>query len=520
MRRKTETRNRRGFDVEPLEARTMLSGGIAPDTTSAPLAITARLAPRSDPDGNDVVVHPKAIIEGHTAPGARVQLAQTLNGSFTRTTRADSQGNYRFTVKLPVGRNAFNVVAIESGRSASTALTVSRGNVIIDENATLLDAIRNNASAPSVASRELAMTMVAVYDAVDAVDKIAQPYKIHVNAPRNTSDAAASAAAAETVLASLFPGQTATFTAMLKEDLATVPNGQARANGIRLGDKVGQAIIALRADDGSNAKSTYTPSGLPGTWVPTPPRFAPAVTPQWGSVTPWALSTGSQYLPPPPPAPNSAQYGAELNLTEAIGGTTSTIRTADETAAARFWSDLSGQTFTPAGHWNQVAEDAAMSTNASLASDARTFALLDIALADAAIACWNAKYVYNTARPVTAIRDGDNGVNPAVVADPTWTPLWATPAFPSYMSGHSTFSAAAAVVLSSVFGANFSFIDYGDPAENLAPRTFTSFAQAAEEAGISRIWGGIHFMSDNLAGLQTGSEVGNEVLQTVLLPGK
>jgi hypothetical protein len=497
----------------------MLSISTAGDA-SAPLAITARLAPRSDPDGNAVVVVPKVIIEGETAPGAMVHLAQTLNGSSTATTTADPQGAYQFTVKLPVGRNAFSLVSTEDGQAVSTALTVSRGDVIIDENATLLDAIRVNASAPTVASRELAMTMVAVYDAVDAVDRIAQPYQLRVTAPPNTSAVAASAAAAETVLAYLFPKQTATLHAMLQEDLATVPNATARANGIRLGDKVGNAIIALRAGDGSNAQSTYTPSGLPGKWVPTPPSYAAAVTPQWGSVTPWALVTGSQYLPPPPPAPNSAEYAAELNLTEAIGGTNSTIRTADQTAAARFWSDLSGQTFTPPGHWNQVAEDAAMSTHASLASNARTFALLDIALADAAIACWNAKFVYTTARPVTAIRDGDNGVNAAVIADPTWTPLWATPAFPSYMSGHSTFSQAAAVVLSSVYGANYAFTDYGDPTENLSPRTFASFDQAAQEAGMSRIWGGIHFTSDNVAGLQTGGEVGDYVLQNVLLPLK
>jgi membrane-associated phospholipid phosphatase len=443
-----------------------------------------------------------------------------LNGSLTRTTTADAQGAYQFAIKVPEGRNAFEVVATEDGQTATTALTVSRGDVIIDENATLLDAIRVNASSPTAASRELAMVMVASYDAVDALTKTARPYQIHVTARPNTSAVAASTAAAETVLLSLFPNQASAFAAMLREALATVPNAKARANGVRLGDKVGNQILALRADDGSNAPSDYTPSGLPGTWVPTPPTFAPAVTPQWGSVTPWALVSGSQFLPAPPPAPNSAEYAAELDQVEAIGGTTSTIRTPDQTALARFWSDLSGQTFTPPGHWNQVAQDAAMSTHASLAVNARTFALLDIALADAGIACWNAKFVYNTWRPVTAIRNGDGGLNAAVVADPTWTPLWATPAFPSYISGHSTFSAAAAAVLSSVYGSNFAFTDYGDPTEDLAPRTFASFEQAAQEAGMSRIYGGIHFMSDNIAGLQVGAEVGNYALRNVLLSNK
>lgn len=150
-------------------------------------------------------------------------------------------------------------------------------------------------------------------------------------------------------------------------------------------------------------------------------------------------------------------------------------------------------------------------------------ALVDIALADAGIEAWNVKYTYNTARPVTVIRDGADGANPLITADPTWTPLWSTPAFPSYMSGHSTFSTAAAGVLTSIYGSQFSFTDPGDPTENLTPRHFTSFEAAAQEAGISRIYGGIHFMSDNTAGLQVGGEVGQYVVQHELLslkPGK
>ncbi len=496
----------------------LLSAHTAGDAASAPLAITARLAPQSDPDGSGIVVQPKVIIEGQTAPGAAVYLDETSGGSLTRTTTANSQGDYRFTITLPVGQPTFNVVATEAGQTATTSLVVSRGDVIIDENATLLNALTANGSSPTVASRQGAMVMVAVYDAVDAVTKTAQPYQIRVTAPANTSAAAASAAAAETVLSYLFPTLTVVFNAMLKEDLATVPNAKARANGVRLGNKVGAAIIALRANDGSNAVSDYTPSGLPGTWVPTPTAYAPALTPQWGNVTPWALVSGSQFLPPPPPAINSPEYAAELAQVEAIGGTTSTIRTPDETAIARFWSDQTGQSFTPPGHWNLIGEEAAMTAGSSLATNAKMFGLLDIALADAGIAGWNAKYTYNTWRPVTVIRNGDDGFNAAVVADPTWTPLWPTPPFPSYVSGHSTFSAAAAAVLTSVFGANFSYTDYGDPTLDLVPRHYSSFEQAAQEAGISRIYGGIHFMSDNIAGLQLGAEVGNYVLQNVLLP--
>lgn len=137
---------------------------------------------------------------------------------------------------------------------------------------------------------------------------------------------------------------------------------------------------------------------------------------------------------------------------------------------------------------------------------------MNIALADAGIASWNVKYTDNTWRPVTAIRAGDAGLNPLVTADPTWTPLWPTPPFPSYVSGHSTFSAAAAAVLDSVYGTNVAFTDPGDPTLSLTPRHYTSFDQAAQEAGMSRIYGGIHYMFDNTAGLALGSQVGEYVI--------
>ena len=264
-------------------------------------------------------------------------------------------------------------------------------------------------------------------------------------------------------------------------------------------------------------KVNYVPGTGPGDWVPTPPAYAPAVDPQWGNVTPFALTSGSQFQPPPPPAITSAQYAQEVNQVEAIGGTTSTVRTPDETALARFWSDLPG-TFDPPGHWNQITEIAALMTKSNLENSARAFALVDIALADAGIEAWNVKYTDNTVRPVTVIRDGADGVNPLITADPTWTPLWNTPAFPSYISGHSTFSAAAATALDLALREPFRVHRPRRSDGNLAPRHFASFDAAAQEAGMSRIYGGIHFMSDNIYGLQVGGEVGQYVVQHELLP--
>ena len=173
------------------------------------------------------------------------------------------------------------------------------------------------------------------------------------------------------------------------------------------------------------------------------------------------MTSGSQFRPPGPPALEGAKYAEEVNYVKEIGKSDSLTRTPDQTAIAKFWANGAG-TFTPPGHWNQIAEETATLTGQSLEDSARLFALLNISLADAAISCWDAKYEYNLWRPVTAIRQADTDNNPNTTADPQWLPLVTTPPFPEYMSGHSTFSGAADAVMSSVFGSDFGFGDKGD----------------------------------------------------------
>ena len=417
-----------------------------------------------------------------------------------------------------MGTTPFIAKAIgATGATSSALLSVTRANQAIVWNSIALQAVRNAHLQAPDASRVYAIVAISVYDAVNAVDpKYASYGNLRINVSSRASADVAAASAAEAALAGLFPDQADMFQSELNVTLSAVPAGKGRNLGVALGNSIANQILAIRSNDGSNVTVHYVPGTGPGDWIPTPPAYAPAVDPQWGQVTPFALTSSSQFQPPPPPAITSAQYAQEVDQVEALGGVTSTVRTADETQAARFWSDLAG-TFDPPGHWNQIAEIAALTSHANLENSARAFALVNIALADAGIEAWNVKYTDNTVRPVTVIRDGADGVNPQIVADPTWTPLWNTPAFPSYISGHSTFSAAAATALTSIFGDNFAFTDPGDPTEDLAPRHFTSFEQAAQEAGMSRIWGGIHFMSDNVAGLQVGGEVGQYVVQHELL---
>uniref|UniRef100_UPI0018802B03 vanadium-dependent haloperoxidase n=1 Tax=Microcoleus sp. LEGE 07076 TaxID=915322 RepID=UPI0018802B03 len=212
---------------------------------------------------------------------------------------------------------------------------------------------------------------------------------------------------------------------------------------------------------------------------------------------------------------DSAKYAEELNFVKELGKSDSLTRTPDQTAIAKFWANGAG-TFTPPGHWNQIAEEVSALVGTSLEDSARLFALLNIASADAAISSWDAKYQYDFWRPMTAIVQADRDNNPNTTADPQWQPILENPPFPEYTSGHSTFSGAADAVMSSVFGSDFGFGDSGDSSIN-SLRTYQNFTEAADESGMSRIYGGIHFMSSNLDGLSSGRNVGNYVVENFLV---
>lgn len=387
--------------------------------------------------------------------------------------------------------------------------TAANRDAVITWNAVALDAIRADRTSPPRASRALAMVHAAIFDAVNAVLPLRDFYRANPGQhPRADATAAASAAARD-VLAGLFPTLTSAFDTALTFCLDGVVDGAAETEGVQVGRQVAAEILALRANDGSTAVTPYTPGTEPGDWQPTPPANAAALLPNWPTVTPFAMTSGSQFRVAAPPALNSAEYAAAYNQVKSLGQNTSTTRTADQTEIALFWADGAG-TFTPPGHWNQIAQSASLRQGLSLAENARLFAALNVAGADAAIVSWDAKYAYNYWRPVTAIRAGDTDGNDATAADPNWTPLIVTPPFPTYTSGHSTFSGAASVVLTAFFGDNFAFTDRGDRAQT-AVRSFASFAQAADEAGLSRVLGGIHYSFDNQAGLASGRALGRYV---------
>ncbi|MEG4209415.1 chemotaxis protein CheB [Microcoleus sp. S13_B4] len=388
------------------------------------------------------------------------------------------------------------------------------GNPVIKWNGVMLNAVRTANTPPPLASRNMAMVHAAIYDAVNSISKKYTPYLVEIDPPAGTSAEAATAAAAHRVLVNLYPAQAVTFDEAYASSLATITDGKAKQDGIALGQQVADQIISSRSTDGITKVVQYTPKTEPGSWVPTPPALASALAPQWRDVTPFAMTSGSQFRPSGPPTLDSAKYAEELNYVKEIGKSDSLTRTPEQTVIAKFWANGAG-TFTPPGHWNQIAEETATLTGQSLEDSARLFALLNIAEADAAISCWDAKYQYNSWRPVTAIRQADTDNNPETTADPLWTPLLTTPPFPEYTSGHSTFSGAADPVMSSVFGSDYAFGDRGDRSVNTL-RTFDNFSEAADESGMSRLYGGIHFMSANVDGLSAGRKVGNYVIQNFL----
>jgi hypothetical protein len=250
----------------------------------------------------------------------------------------------------------------------------------------------------------------------------------------------------------------------------------------------------------------------PGDYRSTPPNFPAPVFTTWGQVTPFVLDRGDQFRPAPPPPLTSDAYAAAINEVQSLGSATSTTRTAEQTEIGRFWNPPI-QNF-----WNQIAQSVALEHHSDLPTTARLFAALNLSFADSAIAFYDAKYAYQLWRPVTAIRLADTDGNPNTVADPNWLPLsGATPADPSYPGAHSTISAAGADVLASFYGNNDSF-SVTSPALPGVSRSFTSFGDAAQEAGLSRIFAGVHTRLDHIAGLALGDNVAGFVLRHALLP--
>jgi predicted lipoprotein with Yx(FWY)xxD motif len=410
----------------------------------------------------------------------------------------------RFALGLVVG--ALAAAALAAASAYARPVPPESGRPVIDWNRVLLGLVTTPGVQPASIqpTRDFAILHAAIYDAVDSIDRTHEPYLIQIHARRNASQTAAADAAAHMALVALYPSQQQMLDQTYAAELAQVRAGPARDEGVRVGDEVAHDLLAVRTDDGSQSAPPPITAGTdPGSYRPTPPNFAAPVFTNWGQVTPFVLDSGNQFRPAPPPAVTTDAYATALREVQSLGAANSTTRTPDQTQIALFWNPPIQNA------WNQIAETVAAAHHSDLPTTARLFAALDLSLADSAIAFYDAKYTFQVWRPVTAIE---------TTADAGWLPLTGTtPADPSYPGAHSTISAAAADVLAQFYGdvQRFTVTSAALPG---VTRSFKSFSAAAEEAGLSRIYAGVHTRLDHVAGLELGHDVATFVLRNALLP--
>jgi membrane-associated phospholipid phosphatase len=392
-----------------------------------------------------------------------------------------------------------------------------RGNVVLDWNAVMMAAIRLDNTGPTLSTRNLAMLHLAIFDAVNSVERTHQPYAFEVETSAGTSVEAAAAAAGYSVVKALYPGIGARADETFELWRAGAPDDDSTREGIALGNDVARLMLAHRAGDGAATEVPYIPSPDPGQWRRTPPFFRPPLTPGWRYVKPFAIAEVEPFVSPPPPALDSPAYAMDLNEVVRLGAKASLERTEEQGLIARFWSDFS-YTAMPPGHWHEIAATIAAGAANNLVESARLMALLSLAQADGAIVCWETKFRYNLWRPVTAIQRADEDGNAATDQDAAWDHYLAAPPFPAYPSGHSTFSQASAEVLTFFYGTDaISFTAVSDSVPGVV-RGYDSLSACAAEIGMSRVYGGIHFGFDNREGKRMGKRIAQDVVAHWLLP--
>jgi len=453
-------------------------------------------------------------------------------------------------------RTVLSVEALEERCVLSTTDMVVQWNAIANQAAVVdYSSPGGTQLGPTRLGRAMAIVQSAVFDSVNSIDPEYKPYLIQVTAAKDASIDAAVAQAAHDTLVAMWPHQQPYFDSQLAASLSGIPIGPA-ADGVAVGAAVAEYTLGVRdpAHDGSLVDAAGQPVNYvygqqPGQWRADPlhPTATP-LTPDWGGVTPFGMQSESQFLPPPPPALDSEAYAKAYLEVKLIGSSDSAYRTAEQTDIGVFWGyDAQPTVCAPVRFYNQIAETLAQQEGNSEVDNARFFALINIAMADAGITCWGAKYQYDLWRPITAIRENDPGSvlnypggwpgsdNPYLVGqgDPTWMPYGApghggntnfTPPFPSYTSGHATFGGALFKMMEDFYGTdNIHFTiatdEYNTVSTSpLQPRSFDSFSQAAGENAESRIYLGIHYQFDAVQGIKCGDEIADYDFQHLMVP--
>jgi hypothetical protein len=361
---------------------------------------------------------------------------------------------------------------------------------------------------PAAGQRVVAIMQVAMFDAVNSIERRYRPYLIQLPAAATASEEAAAATAAGTVLVGLYP-QDADLKSALAAYLATIPNSDEKSAGFKLGEAVAAKVLEARANDGADAPDAYRYKTKPGVYVPTPIT----VSSTWPNVKPFALTSTSQFRPEPPLALKSEQWAADYNEIKELGNKTSTKRSPRQTEDARFWLITGPQSTEP------VVRQIVAAKKMSLIDSARFMALTSMAGADAAIAVFDAKYHYDFWRPITAIRSGDTDDNPATERDASWQPIDNTPMHPEYPCAHCVVSGAVASAIEGALGtADIPEVAMTSSTAPGVTHRWTNIRAYNDEVSQARIWAGFHYRFSVRVGQDMGRKIGEHVVKNVMQP--
>src|SRR5882724_3121398 len=360
--------------------------------------------------------------------------------------------------------------------------------------------------APAAGQRVVAIMQVAMFDAVNSIERRYRPYLIQLPAALTTSKEAAAAAAAGTVLVGHYP-QEADLKGGMAAYLATIPDSDEKSAGIKLGEAIATKILEVRDNDGADAPDAYQYKTKPGVYVPT----AITVSSTWPNVKPFALTSASQFRPEPPIALDSKEWATDYNEIKEFGSKTSTKRSARQTEDARFWLITGPQSSEP------VVRQIVAAKKMNLIDSARFMALTAVAGADAGIAVFDAKYRYEFWRPITAIRNGDSDDNPATERDATWQPIDNTPMHPEYPCAHCIISGAIASAIEATLGtADIPQVAMTSPTAPGVTHRWTSIRAYNDEVSHARIWAGFHYRFSVRVGQDMGRKIGEYVVKNAM----
>jgi hypothetical protein len=401
-------------------------------------------------------------------------------------------------------------VIVPGGAMSSTAQGQAGGSpdtYVTDWDAVGTQAFTAAGLTPAEGHVIFAYVAIAVYDSVMAIEGGYRPFATEVDAPAGASAEAAVAAAAHSILVHYLPNQApGLLDPAYTTSLATIPDGQAKTDGVATGEQVAALLIAERADDGFRAPVTYTPPDppIPGVWIPTAPT--PPIGTYLGLMRPFSLASADQFRPSGPPELDRKKWARDYNEVKEIGSSTSMTRTDEQTLAARFWAEP------PVQQARASFRKFVLGHHLDVVDSSRFMAMISVTYADALIACFDAKYHYAFWRPITAIRAGDTDGNEKTAGDPTWSPLLpATPNHPEYPSAHSCITPAGGRVIARFLGTGN--IDFTVPSlTGLGDRHYDRVKDLQYEVGNARIWGGIHYRSAIKDGITIGKKTVAQVL--------